>query len=284
MDVVRPTMRTLGAVVPPLASEIAWRLWRSLGSPVPVHERDRAIHDSAVRGEIEIGGERVATYRWGSGPRVILLVHGWRSRASRFGAIVQALAAPDRTLVAFDAPGNGDSRGSLVTVLDYAEAIRQLSDQHGGVDVIVAHSFGVLATFVAVREGASARGIVAISGMHDADQLVDAFSARLGIGERAKQGLRKLIELRTFPDVDDPWHRFRSELDPTATHIPLLVVHDRGDALVDASQSDLTAAAHPGTVTSIRTDGLGHSRILGEPGVLAAIAEFAETVIARTVR
>lgn len=68
-----------------------------------------------------------------------MLVHGWRSRASRFAALVTALATPDRTIVSFDAPGNGDSMGSRVTVLDYADAIRQLGEQYRGFDVIVGH-------------------------------------------------------------------------------------------------------------------------------------------------
>jgi pimeloyl-ACP methyl ester carboxylesterase len=278
-NAIRTGIRVLSAVAPPLAAEIGYRLWGALGTPATVHERDRAVHEAAITGVLEVGGERVVTYRWGDGPHVILLVHGWRSRASRFGSLVAALVAPDRTIVAFDAPGNGDSTGSRVTALEYAEAIRQLGEQYGGFDVTVGHSFGVLSTFVAVREGVSTRAIVDVAGMYNADQLVNEFAAQAGLAGAAKSGLRRRIERRTFPTVADPWRRFTTELDPTATHIPLLVVHDDNDAMVSPSQADLIAESHTGEVTRLSTQGLGHSRILGDPGVLATIGEFVTGVL-----
>jgi pimeloyl-ACP methyl ester carboxylesterase len=216
----------------------------------------------------------VVTYRWGSGPEVVLLVHGWRSRASRFSALVEALSAPQRTILAFDAPAHGDSGGSLVTVLEYADAIRQLGERHGVFEAIIGHSFGVLSTFVAVREGVPTRAIVDIAGMYNADLLVDEFAAQAGLGAAAKRGLRRRIERRTFPDIVAPWHRFTAELDPTVTTIPLLVAHDANDRAVSVGQADLIAESHLGAVTRLRTEGLGHSRILGDPAVLQAIAEF----------
>ena len=110
-------------LAPPVAAEIAYRLWWNLGKPEPVHARDRAVHAQAVVGEIEVNGKSVTTYTWGTGRRVVVLVHGWRSRASRFSALVAALSEPGRTIVAFDAPGNGNSPGTRTSVLDYAEAI-----------------------------------------------------------------------------------------------------------------------------------------------------------------
>ena len=265
-------LSALNRAAPPLAAEVGWRLWRSLGTAATVHERDRAVHDRAERGSLTVGGEHVVTYRWGSGPRVILLVHGWRSRASRFSALVAALEAPDRTIVAFDAPGNGDSGGSLVTVLDYADAIRQLGERHGTFEAIIGHSFGVLSTFVAVREGVATRAIVDVAGMYNADLLVDEFCAQAGIDGPAKRGMRRRIERRTFPTVTDPWARFRSELD--GMDLPLLVIHDETDPVVSVAQADLIADAHPGAVSRLSTSGLGHSRILSDPAVVATIVEF----------
>jgi len=274
-------LRALSVVAPPVAAEIGYRLWGALGTPATLHERDRPVHESAVTGMLEVGGERVVTYQWGSGPRVILLVHGWRSRASRFSALISALVAPDRTILSFDAPGNGGSTGSRVTVLEYADAIRQLGEQYGGFDVIVGHSFGVLSTFVAVREGVSTGAIVDIAGMYNADQLVDEFTAQTGITGAAKRGMRRRIERRTFPAVENPWARFTAELDPTVTDIPLLVIHDADDPVVSPRQADLIADSHTGEVTTLRTHGLGHSKILGDPGVLGAVADFVSRVPAR---
>lgn len=265
-------MKILNALPAALSSELAYRAWGSLGTPEAVHERDRAVHERAVTDELDVLGKRVVTYRWGAGPRVILLVHGWRSRASRLSALVQALEGPDVTALAFDAPGNGDSAGLRTTVLDYAEAIHQLGEQYGQFQAVVAHSFGVLATFLAVREGAATRRVVAISGMHSADRLVREFSRQLGLSGAVERRLRDKIGRRTFTIVDAPWERFVSRLDDAA--VPLLLVHDSGDQVVPPGELDLIAADHDGHVELLRTTGLGHSRILSDPAVLTAVAGF----------
>ncbi len=272
-------MRVLSALPTPVATDVAYRLWSSLGRPEAVHERDRAVHERAVTGTLEVHGKRVTTYRWGHGRRVILLVHGWRSRASRLSALVEALEQPDATVLAFDAPGNGDSPGRRTTVLDYAEAIHQLGEQYGPFQAIVGHSFGVLATFLAVREGTAARRIAGISGMHDADGIVTEFARQLELPAAVKARLRGTIARRTFTVVDDPWARFVSRVDDPG--IPLLLVHDRGDRVVPFGELDLIAADHPGHVEVLRTTGLGHSRILSDPAVVEAVAAFVSASVTR---
>jgi hypothetical protein len=279
MPAARTALATLSRLVPAAAAELGWRLWRHVGRPQPVHARDAAVHARAIIERIRVNGREVATYRWGDGERVILLVHGWRSRASRFSGIVTALESADTTVIAFDAPANGDSPGHLVTILDYAAVIDALALRHGPIDTIVGHSFGVLASFLAVREGVPVRRIVGISGMASADQLVEKFCEQAGLGQAAERGMRRRIERRTFPQVADPWRRFVAELDPTQTDVELLLVHDTDDAMVDAGQALLIANAHTGPVRSHITSGLGHSRILSDPEVVAAVAEFTLTRI-----
>jgi pimeloyl-ACP methyl ester carboxylesterase len=276
MSVTVPRLISLlGAVAPPVAARIAHRVWSGLGTPAPVRDRDRAVHERATRGTLEVRGERVETYTWGAGPEVVLLVHGWRSRASRFSALVSALESPDRTIVAFDAIGNGGSTGTRTTVLDYAEIIRRLGERHGAFELVVGHSIGVLATFLAVREGVIARRLVDVAGVADADSIIRTFSAGIGIRGQAVHGLRRLVETRTFPDVPNPWQYFRTEIDPAHTHVPLLVVHDIEDAVVPIADAVAIAELHTGPVETLITRGLGHARILSDPEVVARIADFA---------
>ena len=269
----------LSRVAPPLASEIAYRLFVSLGTPETVHPRDAAVHSRARIEWLELNGERIASYAWGTGPETIILVHGWRSRGSRWATLVAALESPGRTIVTFDAPGNGDSGGQRTTVLDYAAIIRLLAARHGTVRAIVGHSFGVLASFVAVREGVAAARLVAISGMSGATQLLDTFSHQLGLNAAAKRGLARRFQHRVFPNETDLWHRFVAELDPTENRIPLLVVHDEADPIVPVAQAELIAQAHLGAVTVERTRGLGHHRILNDPRVIEVIRDFVEAPV-----
>ncbi len=270
----RAALVVLSAVAPPVAGELGYRLWRSLGRPEPVHPRDAAVHARAERGILDLDGIPVATYTWGSGPEVVLLVHGWRSRASRFAALVDDLESPGRTLVAFDAPGNGDTPGDRTSILDYARIVRLLAARHGGVTAIVAHSFGVLCSFIAVREGVAVDRIVGLAGIHDADEIVRQFAREAGLGTRAKRGLRTRIERRFFAGIPDLWRRFTAELDPADTRTSVLLVHDVGDPRVGFAQSERIRDAHTGPVRLVATEGLGHNRLLGDPGVVATVAEF----------
>ena len=276
MTAIRRTMQTLSRVAPPLAAEIAYRQFVALGTPERVHPRDAVTHARARVGLLDLNGRPVATYAWGTGPETVLLVHGWRSRGSRWATLIAALESPERTVVAFDAPGNGDSPGDRTTVLDYAAIVRLLAARHGNVQAIVGHSFGVLASFLAVREGVAAARLVGISGMAGATQLLDTFSAQAGLTERAKHGLGERFQRRVFPHEPDVWHRFVAELDPTENRIPLLLVHDEADPVVPVSQVELIAQAHLGAVTVERTIGLGHHRILNDPGVIERIRDFIE--------
>lgn len=271
---VRTALAGVSTVAPPVAAEIGFRLWRSVGRPESLAPRDAVVQARAVRGTLDLDGVPVATSTWGAGPEVVLLVHGWRSRGSRLSALVEALEAPGRTLVAFDAPGHGDTPGTRTSVLEFARVIRLLAARHGGVTAIAAHSFGVLAAFLAVREGVRVDRLVGIAGIHDADEIVAQFARETGLGPRAVRGLRSRIERRFFPEVADPWRRFVAELDPADTRTELLLVHDAGDTRVAFRQAELIREAHTGPVRLVATEGLGHNRILRDPGVVAEVAAF----------
>ena len=279
MSRIQMVMGALSRVAPPLAAEAAYRQFVSLGTPEAVHPKDAAVHARARVGSLELNGAPVVTYSWGSGPETIILVHGWRSRGSRWASLVAALESPQRTIVAFDAPGNGDSPGRRTNVLDYATIVRLLAARHGNVQAIVGHSFGVLASFLAVREGVATRRLIGISGMSSATHLLVAFSAQVGLNARAQAALGRRFQRRVFPNEPDIWHRFVAELDPTETRIPLLLVHDEGDRIVPVEQSDLIAEAHLGPVTVKRVTGLAHHRILNDPSVLSAVREFVDAPV-----
>ncbi len=274
MSLLTGALRVTGIVVPPLASEIAYGLFGYLGAPETVHVRDRGVHERAIVEAIEVRGQQVVTYRWGGGRQLVVLTHGWRSRASRFSVLIEALESGDVTVIAFDAPGNGSSPGTGTTVLDYAAAITEIARVHGPVDTLIGHSLGVLASFLAARESVPVRRIVGVSGMYNADQLVTQFVAALGLGPRATAGLRRRIERRAFSAVANPWRRLVSELDPTSFRVPVLLVHDGDDGIVDPGQALLIADAHTGPVEVIITSGLGHNRILSDPAVVERIARF----------
>ncbi|CAN5146424.1 alpha/beta hydrolase [soil metagenome] len=276
MNAATASLNALGIVAPPIASEIAFRLWSSLGTPDRLAERDRATHEHATRGQIDVRGKAVTTYRWGDGPRLVVLVHGWRSRASRFAPIVERLRDPMTRIVAFDAPGNGDSPGDFVTIDEYVDAIRTITAEHGPADTIIGHSFGALSAMVAVREGVRANRLVSIAGIADADQMITIVAREANLTRSTVRGLRRRIERRVFTDQIDPWRRYVAEINPADVHVPLLLVADSGDPRVPLENLQRMAEAHTGEVSRLITTGWGHNRILRAPEVVDAVGDFVE--------
>jgi len=268
-------VRGADAVSPALAGRLAMPLFRQVRPALPLRPGDRAMHEHAERGTIAVRGRDIVTYTWGHGPETVLLVHGWRGRASQFGAIVRELRAEGLRVVAFDAPANGSSAGRRTDIRDYLAAIEVLQRKHGMFRVIVGHSFGALAAITAVREGTATGGVVAIAGMADARYLVDSFAARVGMRPASADVLARRFMNIIQPGIDEPFGRFDAVADPLPAEVPLLVVHDRGDREVAYDESLRLHEAHGDRSRLLVTEGAGHSRVLAADATLDAVTAFA---------
>jgi pimeloyl-ACP methyl ester carboxylesterase len=262
----------IASIIPPLGTAIAWRLFWTLGAPVSVRPSERDTHDRARVGSIDVDGDAIATYEWGTGQRTVLLVHGWRSRASRFSVLIDELVERGFTVVSFDAPGNGDSGGTRMDALQVTGIVQRLAAQYGPLEAIVGHSFGGMPTFMARRNGTDAARLITIASAHNFSAVIDMFAA--GIGLPSTRGLRRRSEAWGHAKGIDIWRTALSELDPTDTGTPILVVHDAGDREVPLEQAMLIVEAHTGPVETMITDGLGHNRVLSDPDVVGRIAAF----------
>jgi pimeloyl-ACP methyl ester carboxylesterase len=92
-------------------------------------------------------------FKWGKGPRKILLTHGWGSKAADFYDLVSALTTlPDTEIIAFDVPGNGSSEGELANLFLFIQAVKNVISQFGAPDILIGHSLGAMANIIALRE------------------------------------------------------------------------------------------------------------------------------------
>ncbi|GAB3245290.1 alpha/beta hydrolase [Nocardioides dilutus] len=265
------TLDVVARIAPRLAGSAALELWRRPGRPALVGPDERAVLGAARIGVAGRAGHPVVTYRWGDGARPVLLVHGWASRASRFADFVTALVADGWSPMAYDAWAHGATRGPARTIPEHHVVITELAERHGPFEGVVAHSFGVPVSLYAARHGLAADRLVAISGVGDFGSLVDTFCRRIGAGAAVNRELRRAIERRWFDGDTGIWDRFSAHPAPGRD---ILVVHDTGDRVVDRGQADLVTAAYGPRATLLETSGLGHGRILRDPGVIAASVGF----------
>jgi predicted alpha/beta hydrolase family esterase len=244
-------------------------------------ERERAVLASGRPFAVDVAlraprwhGQHVnvAAWRWGYGPAV-MLVHGWEGRASQLGAFVEPLVAAGLSVVAFDAPAHGDSPGGRLYLPDHADAIADVAAQVGPLHGIVAHSFGAAAVLLAHgRHGIAAERNVMISPNAIIDDAVARFAHHVGLDDRDRHALQAHLEIASGV----PLAALKLPALVGAREQALLVVHDRADREVPFVHGERLAQVWGGAALR-ETSGLGHRKILRDPGVIAQVAAFVGT-------
>lgn len=273
---MRQPLRHLAHLPAPIAAEVAARLAFQLGRRAPVRPHEVDVHRSAHRERFRHrrrAGARpvdVVVHTWGAPDApAVLLVHGWQSRAAFFAPLVTDLLAAGRRVVAYDAPGHGDSGGRHRTLGDDVAIIRRLSGTRtGDWEGVVAHSVGVLAAGVALADGVRARGFVGLAGMSSATAINDQFAAISGLPRALRGRYDETVRRRWFPDEPDLYQRYDLARHPLPADIPALFVHDAADRAVPHRQSELLLDAHDGSAELVTTTGLGHNRLVRDDDVL----------------
>lgn len=268
LALLRGALGWAGRISPSLAAAAALRLFLT---PVR-HRRPPREHEVLARAVPVLGADGVAAWQWGAGPTV-LLVHGWEGRGAQLGAFVQPLVEAGFRVVAFDAPAHGHSPGSQATLVDFADAIASVVARVGEPCAVVGHSFGCAALTLAMSRGLRPRAAVFIAPPVRLEDGERAFARALGLSDSVRARMRASIEARVGVSL--------SALDGArmagSLSTPLLVIHDKGDEEVPWSAGAELARAWP-RATLLSTVGLGHRRILRDPGVVSAAVELIDAL------
>ncbi len=276
IQLLRSGLDALAWVAPRRAGDTALRLF---GTPqrLPEPRRETTLREEGRSFTVPFRGLSLDACSWGSGPAV-LLVHGWSGRGGQLGALVEPLMAEGLRVVAFDLPAHGRSGGAQSTLYEAAAAVRAVADalaadraaESGPLRAIIAHSFGAAAASLALHEGLQAGAAVYIAPTGHIEQGIASFVSRLGIGPRASAALCRSLERGYGADI---WRELAAETLLPGLRLPALVIHDVEDREVPFSEGESIVRAWPGA-RLVATRGLGHHRILWNPGVVAAAVGF----------
>lgn len=229
------------------------------------HERQSFAGAEALH--FNFDGERLAAWRFGRGPAV-LLVHGWGGDSLQLHAFVPALLARGLSVVAFDAPGHGQSTGSWLSIPRYARAILRAQQQLGPFHGLIAHSMGGAAASRAIGLGLPVRRAVFIGPPASAQEYFMHWAEPFQLSEQVLELTRLEVEKRVGVSFDG----LRASIAPQVTR-PLLVIHDRLDREVPWEDGASIAEAAPDARLHT-THGLGHWRVLRAPEVVNTAIDF----------
>lgn len=270
LKLTRLGFRTLGRLAPGLAGLWAYRLWFSTRR-FPEPRRERRWIETAEQGTMPVDNVPVTTYTWNaSASGTAILVHGWNGRGPQLGGLVAPLTASGYRVVAFDAPGHGRTPGTQTNIYEFSAALQHIAKAYAPVHAIIAHSFGVPVSVLAISQGLDTRCAVGICSPASAEELLERFSGFLHLPKAVDRKMRRRIERRFGVDT---WSRLSAEALASKLNVPALIIHDRNDEQVPLSDGERVARAWPGAKFVV-TEGLGHRRILANEDVHETVIDF----------
>jgi pimeloyl-ACP methyl ester carboxylesterase len=213
-------------------------------------------------------GEGLVAWRWGVGPTV-LLAHGFEGSTAQFGAVIDALVARGYAVVALDMPAHGASGGDEASPGTFARAVEQALRQLGSVHAVVGHSLGAAAGLYAVAQHGGAGRIALVSAPSALERVLRGFAGAVKLSRRGTDALVASVERR----VGQPAADFDVRRIAPLLSLPILLIHDQNDRQVPVAEATRAAHALPSAELMV-TRGLGHNRLLADPAVVAAIANF----------
>jgi len=204
---------------------------------------------------------------------VALLVHGWGGHARQMLPLAEALSQQGLRPVLIEMPGHGRSAGSVSNLPQFARAIEyvaaRLQQDGHRLRAVIAHSLAASAVAYAAGRGLSAERLVLLAPPASPREYTRLFAHVFGLNEATRAAMQKRIEAREgvlMPQFEPPAVGPRIQ-------VPTLVVHDREDGINHFADGEAYARSIRGAEL-VATEGLGHRKILKDPGVLGKVALF----------
>lgn len=215
-------------------------------------------------------------YRQPAAPHgpVALLVHGWGGHAGQLLPLAEALAEHGLRPVLLEMPAHGRSAGSTSNLPQFARAIEYAASRlrHEGfaIGLLAAHSLGANAAAYAVSRGLPVGRLVLLAPPASPRAYTRYFAQVFGLSESTRAAMQRRIEAREGVLMQ----QFEPPAVASRIRVPTLVVHDRGDGINAFADGQAFAHSIQGAQL-LATEGLGHRKILKDPGVVGKVVVFA---------
>jgi len=263
---------TLGRVFPSAAARTAYNLFTTPRIRAK-HKSSDQVLESARLFEFMYGKHILKGYEWGSGDRIILLVHGWESRGTAMRSFVPTLVSAGFKVVAFDGPAHGHSAGKRTNLPHFGGSVKAIINYLGGVYGIVTHSFGGASTVFSLANidtSISIEKLVLIGVPSSMVNLSNDFMGMIKAPSTVARKFEDILESKIEMPLEE------AHLNKAFKKIKVgetLVIHDRHDQVVPYSEA--TAVAETWYNTSLLvTENWGHFQLLKNPDLIDKVVAF----------
>jgi pimeloyl-ACP methyl ester carboxylesterase len=186
-----------------------------------------------------------------------------------WAALAPALLDAGCSVVAMHLPAHGESAGRHTSIPQSARALCAVGAAVGPLQGAIAHSVGSAVLGEALHVGLQVQRVVMIAAPARYEHYARGMAAAAGLDAQGTAQMLAELSRLIGVDVREITLPRRAPLRREAA----LFIHSSDDRVVAIEDSLATAATWPGAQHQ-RVEGLGHRRILGDPGVIAAALAF----------
>jgi pimeloyl-ACP methyl ester carboxylesterase len=239
---------------------------------IPMKDHQLEFLDGAKFETLKTSRDTIQIYRWGTGQKKILFLHGWRSHTFRWKKYIESLSHKEYSIYALDAPGHGLSTGNYLNIMYYGEVIEQFVNRLNGVDTIVSHSVGGFSSLFALHQTQTLQvsNLVLMGTPGQAKEFVEYYRSMLGLSDRT---MRLMVEYFKYKIGFDPSY-FSGPDFAKSVSIPGLIIHDEEDLEAPIHNAIEIHKSWPAS-SMIITKGLGHN--LRSREVIGYLQKFLES-------
>ncbi len=262
--------KILDVVSPKLLTLLAARLFTTpIRHKIPKREIHMVRNSSQSMLTIDAIGKEICIYRYGSGDKKIVLVHGWSGRGTQLVKIADALVANGYEVISFDAPAHGKSSGKTTLMPEFVASIHEIDRTFGPFEAAIGHSLGGMSVLNALKHGLIINSAIIIGSGDIVSDIITEFVQKLRLPRKYNALLRQHFERNTNETMES----FSAYLAAKEVKIPTLVIHDKDDYEVPVSCAHhIHKHLQQGKIHI--TEKLGHRKILGDPTVIETIMQF----------
>ena len=230
--------------------------------------KQQAFLDTAEKKLLEVDNKKIQSYSWGKGDKIILFVHGWQSNSYRWKNYIEKIDLSNFKVVAFDAPGHGNSEGLFSNVPLFEKSIKAVCDFYGTPHSIVSHSIGAFSSMYYLHnQKLSVDKFVSLATPFTAVQFVDFFQSELNVSDKLVKQMKAYFKIYTNHDVE---YYSLNNFGPSLSAKTLLI-HDEEDESTPVGNTESLHNLIKDSILYI-TKGYGHR--LKSSKVINRVHEF----------
>lgn len=235
-----------------------------------IKPKEKAFLDTCVQSDsFKTDKGTIQYYIWNeSGPKTVLLMHGWESNSARWRFLIKKLIEDNFRVVAIDAPAHGRSSEKKFDMLKYIVAIDHAVNKFNP-NILIGHSVGGASICFYLSEYAypAFDKIVLLGTPTELTQMTGNLYRILGFSKRMIRLFRSKFEQNFGLEIAYiSASRMVNNLD-----IPTLIVHDKHDEVIDVKDAEAYHQLLPNSKLVI-TEKYGHG--LQNRVVFKAIMDF----------